>query len=115
MDERGDAAVQQCQPSLLLRAMMVASLESYPEVINATALGELFVPSLKLVERRILSAVLQAATAHPPVPCNDTRKGRNAPGGNRTPDLRLRRPLLYPTELLARAEIVFVLVGVFVI
>ena len=27
----------------------------------------------------------------------------NAPGGNRTPDLRLRRPLLYPTELLALA------------
>src|SRR5438270_6280855 len=27
---------------------------------------------------------------------------KNAPGGNRTPDLRLRRPLLYPTELLAR-------------
>src|SRR5262249_29254772 len=30
---------------------------------------------------------------------------RDAPGGNRTPDLRLRRPLLYPTELLARGNI----------
>ena len=26
---------------------------------------------------------------------------RGAPGGNRTPDLQLRRLLLYPTELLA--------------
>ena len=32
-----------------------------------------------------------------------TPKKANAPGGNRTPDLRLRRPLLYPTELLAHA------------
>ena len=31
------------------------------------------------------------------------RKIKNAPGGDRTPDLRLRRPLLYPTELLAHA------------
>src|SRR5439155_25022662 len=30
------------------------------------------------------------------------RSREYAPGGNRTPDLRLRRPLLYPTELLAR-------------
>ena len=29
------------------------------------------------------------------------RRCKSAPGGNRTPDLRLRRPLLYPTELLA--------------
>src|SRR5262249_24600326 len=27
-----------------------------------------------------------------------------APGGNRTPDPRLRRPLLYPTELQARGS-----------
>src|SRR3990172_11884970 len=28
----------------------------------------------------------------------------HAPGGNRTPDLRLRRPTLYPSELRARVE-----------
>jgi len=28
-----------------------------------------------------------------------------APGGNRTPDPRLRRPMLYPTELRARVDI----------
>ena len=27
-----------------------------------------------------------------------------APGGSRTPDLRIRSPLLYPAELLARSE-----------
>jgi hypothetical protein len=31
------------------------------------------------------------------------RETVGAPGGNRTPDPRLRRPLLYPTELQARA------------
>ena len=30
---------------------------------------------------------------------------RSAPEGIRTPDLRLRRPLLYPTELLAPKKI----------
>jgi hypothetical protein len=29
-------------------------------------------------------------------------KGLGAPGGNRTPDRRIRNPLLYPTELQAR-------------
>src|SRR5262250_3886165 len=32
-------------------------------------------------------------------------KKNGAPGGNRTPDPRLRRPMLYPTELRARADL----------
>ena len=34
----------------------------------------------------------------------EARGRRGAPGGTRTPDPRLRRPLLYPTELQARAS-----------
>ena len=34
---------------------------------------------------------------------NVPKKKKNVPGGIRTPDPRLRRPLLYPTELLAQA------------
>ena len=36
----------------------------------------------------------------------ETPEKIGAPGGNRTPDPRLRRPMLYPTELRARAWII---------
>ena len=55
----------------------------------------------------------RGATAYPPRGGLATQRrlsdgkhwGVGAPGGNRTPDPRLRRPLLYPTELQARASL----------
>src|SRR5574341_493166 len=52
--------------------------------------------------RRIYCALSDLSTT----PRSTTARS-GAPGGNRTPDPRLRRPLLYPTELRARTFIVY--------
>ena len=48
-----------------------------------------FEPTLTVLETAVL-------------PLDDTPKKNGVPEEIRTPDTRLRRPLLYPTELLAR-------------
>jgi hypothetical protein len=53
---------------------------------------------------------LQTALARSEAPIAETvlevREKFGTPGGNRTPDPRLRRPMLYPTELRARGSII---------
>ena len=51
--------------------------------------------------RRRCNGWCRKQPAPEPAPSPRVAKKANAPGGSRTPDPRLRRPLLYPTELLA--------------
>ncbi len=50
----------------------------------------------------LLSYTHHSDQARPPHACGWPHRARGAPEGIRTHDLRLRRPLLYPPELLAR-------------